>query len=207
MSADAHRRCIFVRHGQTEWNAQGRYQGRTDIPLCTAGIAEARRAGATLQRARASLVLTSPLRRARATAEIISRCAGSLPCHADERLVELGFGEWEGSTQAEIKRRWPEQLRQWKQAPHSFRFPGGEGLVDALRRLEDFLDRPPWDAAEAHRCIIVVTHTAPIRLARLCAEGRPLAQYRQVPLPDGAALELDWDPRGRLCLAGHDPLT
>lgn len=207
MSADARRRWIFVRHGQTEWNGQRRYQGRTDIPLCAAGVAEARRAGATLQHARASLVLTSPLRRARATAEVISRCAGSLPCRADERLVELGFGEWEGLTQAEIKRRWPEQLREWKRAPQSFRFPGGEGLADALRRLEDFLRRPPWTEDETHRCVIVVTHTGPLRLARLSAEGRPLAQYRRVALPCGAAFAFDWDPHGRLRPAASCPFT
>ncbi len=169
-------RLIFVRHGATSWNLTGRYQGRTDTCLCAAGLLEAQGAGAALLRAGTSLLLTSPLRRARATAEVISRCLGSIPCQVDERLVELGFGEWEGLTQAEVKRRSPALLRQWKRAPESIRFPGGERLEDGWRRMDDFLRHPPWVGRADPQCVIAVTHTGPIRLASLWAEGSSLAQ-------------------------------
>ncbi len=191
-------RLILLRHGLTSWNLAGRYQGHTDVPLCAAGLAEAHEAGAALRLARATLRLPSPLQRARATAEVISRCLGSVPCHLDERLIELGFGEWEGLTQAEIKQRWPALLRAWKSDPQSVYFPGGEGLVDGLRRLEDFLRFPPWAGTADPRCVIAVTHAGLIRLARLCADGLPLAQYRKVSLQGGTAHEFDWDPPGRL---------
>ncbi len=200
-------RLILIRHGLTAWNLAGRYQGRTNTPLCPAGLAEAHGAGAALRDARASLVLTSPLRRARATAEVIRRCLGSIPCRVDERLVELGFGEWEGLTQAEVRQRWPALLREWKRAPQSIRFPGGEGLADGLRRVQDFLRSPPWEAFAQPRCVIAVTHTGPIRLASLCSDGRPLADYRQVALQAGAAHQFDWDPPGHLRPAGLLPLT
>lgn len=200
-------RLIFIRHGLTSWNLAGRYQGRTDTSLCAAGLMEARGAGAALRHTRADLLLTSPLRRARATAEVISRSLGSIPCHIDERLIELGFGEWEGLTQAQVRWRWPALLREWKRAPQSVRFPGGEWLADGLRRVEDFLRRPPWAEGADPRCVIAVTHTGPIRLASLCAEGRSLAHYRQVALQRGAAYEFYWDPPGHLRPVGLFPLT
>jgi broad specificity phosphatase PhoE len=200
-------RLILLRHGLTSWNLEGRYQGHTDIPLCAVGLAEAHEAGAALRFARAGLLLTSPLHRARATAEVISQHLSSIPCHVDERLVEIGFGEWEGLTQIEIKQRWPALLRAWKRAPQSVRFPGGEGLADGLHRLEDFVRHPPWAGSARLRCVIAVTHTGLIRLARLCAAGRPLDQYRQVALRCGAAHEFDWDPPGRLRHVGLCQLT
>ena len=203
-------RLILIRHALTSWNLAGRYQGRTDTALCTAGLTEAREAGAALRHTGASLVLTSPLRRARATAEAISRCLGSVPCLVDERLVELAFGEWEGLTQGEVRQRWPALLREWKRVPQAVRFPGGEALHDGQRRMEEFVRRPPWaDRADRadRQCVIAVTHMGPIRLARLCADGRSLADYRQMALQAGAAHQFDWDPPGHLRPAGLLALT
>jgi broad specificity phosphatase PhoE len=200
-------RLIFIRHGQTEWNRQDRYQGRTDVPLCAAGVAEAHAAGAALRGCGASLLLSSPLERARATAQIIAARLGPVACQVDDRLIELGFGAWEGRTQTEIKERWPALLRAWKRAPQSIRFPGGESLEEASRRLEDFLGRPPWSGVADHRCVIVVTHTGPIRMAKLAALGRPLSEYRRLALERGAAHEFERDPTGRLRPAGLHPLT
>lgn len=200
-------RLILIRHGLTSWNLAGRYQGRSDVPLCAAGLIQAHDAGAALRLARAGLLLTSPLLRARVTAEVISQRLGRVPCHVDERLVELGFGEWEGLTQSEIKQRWPALLRAWKRTPQSVRFPGGEGLDDGLRRVEDFVRYPPWAGSASPRCVIAVTHAGPIRLARLCADGRPLAEYRHIALQSGAAQEFAWDPPGRLRHVGLCQLT
>ena len=200
-------RVIFVRHGVTSWNLAGRYQGRTDTRLCEAGLLEARSAGAALRHTGASLLLTSPLHRARATAELIRRALGPIPCRVEERLIELGFGEWEGLTQAEVKRRCPALLRQWKRAPHSVRFPGGESLEDGRRRMEDFLRHPPWAGNADPRPVIAVTHAGPMRLASLWAEASPLERYRQVASQPGAALQFDWDPAGQLRPAGLLELT
>jgi broad specificity phosphatase PhoE len=200
-------RLILVRHGLTAWNLDGRYQGHTDTSLCAQGVDEARAAGAALRHTRACLLLSSPLRRARATAEVIARALGSIPCQIEERLIEIGFGDWEGLTQAEVRRRSPGLLRQWKRAPESFRFPGGEGLCDGWRRLSEFLRAPPWAGRADVRCVIAVTHTGPIRLASLWAGARPLAQYRQVPLQPGAAHQFEWEPSGELRPVGLLALT
>lgn len=197
----------MLRHGQTDWNRLGRYQGRTDVPLSAAGLDQAQRAGAALRHTPVSVLVTSPLGRARATAQVISRILGVIPCELDDRLIELSFGEWEGLSQAEIKQRWPERLREWKRAPHTFRFPGGECLHDGLRRLQDFLRDLPCAARERPGCILAVTHAGPIRLAALLAQQRPLSHYRQVQPPANAALQFDWEPGGPLRAAAACPLT
>lgn len=194
-------RLIFVRHGQTAWNVEGRYQGRRDTDLAAAGFAEARSVACRLRGAGVSLVFSSPLQRARATADVIARLIGPVPCTIDERLVEIGFGAWVGLTQAEIKQRWPALLRDWKHAPQTVRFPGGEGLLDVWRRLRDFLRDPPWTGAVEPRCVVAVSHTGPIRLARLLADNRPLAHFRQIKIEGVAMHEFDWTPAGQLRVA------
>lgn len=191
-------RLIFVRHGQTDWNLQGRYQGRADIELCAMGLASARRIAARLRGRRVGLLLTSPLRRAGATAALIGAALGDLPCRVDERLTEIDFGAWQGLTQEEIKARWPQLLRSWKRAPETARFPDGERLEDARERMSDFLRRPPWGDAGGEPCVVAVCHAGPIRIAGLLAEGRPLGDFRRQLIEAGAAYEFEWRAGGEL---------
>jgi probable phosphoglycerate mutase len=183
---------LFVRHAPTAWNRQGRYQGRTDIPIDEPGLREARRTADTLRGIDVDLVVTSPLRRAFDTAEVIAVALGGVRRLVDDRLVEVAFGDWEGLTQEEIRARWPSALREWKRAPQSTRFPGGESLRDAEERLRDFLRSPPWRGEELVRCVVAISHAGPIRLARLLAERRPLAHFRAVPVASGVAQEFRW---------------
>jgi len=172
-------RLLLARHGETAWNRAGIYQGRSDPPLSPIGAAQARELGARLRRAGVGLIVSSPLCRAQDTALAVGDALG-LPIRHDERLAEISFGAWEGMTQPDIKRRWPELLRQWKHAPAEMRFPGGETLVEARHRLRDFLRHPPWEDGNPPDVALVVTHAAIIRIARLEAEQRPLAAFREV---------------------------
>ena len=169
---------LFVRHGETAWNETGRYQGRSDPPLSPKGQAQAQDLATSLRHVAVGMIVSSPLRRAHETALAIGDGTG-LPVVRDERLAELGFGAWEGLTQAEIKRLWPERLRQWKGCPEDVRFPGGESLALARRRLASFLRCPPWKP-EAGGMIVLVAHAGIIRIATLMAKQMPLAAYRQV---------------------------
>ncbi len=186
-------RLLFVRHAPTAWNLDGRYQGRTDTPVGEAGAGEARRIAEALRGSDVDLVVTSPLRRAIDTAEVIAAALGGVRSVVDDRLVEIAFGDWEGLTQDEIRARWPAVLRAWKRAPQSTRFPGGESLRDAEERVRDFLRTPPWRGEELVRGVVAVSHAGPIRLARLLAERRPLAQFREVPVATGTAQEFRWN--------------
>ena len=185
-------RLLFVRHAPTAWNREGRYQGRTDVPIDDAGVREARRTADTLRGLAVDLVVTSPLRRAVDTAEVIAAALGGVRRLVDDRLVEVAFGDWEGLTQEEIRARWPAALRAWKRAPQSTRFPGGESLRDAEERLRDFLRSPPWRGEELVRCVVAISHAGPIRLARLLAERRPLTHFRAVPVATGVAQDFRW---------------
>lgn len=190
-------RLILVRHGETSWNLEGRYQGRADVGMCPAGLATARRAGAALKGADVALLLASPLRRAGATAAVIGEALGGVPTVIDARLTEIDFGQWQGLTQPLVKARWPQLLRRWKRAPETVRFPGGECLGEALDRVRDFLRRPPW-AGGARRDVVAVSHAGPIRLAGLIAESRPLAHFRQIAVHAGAVHAFEWGAGGSL---------
>lgn len=170
---------IFVRHGQTEWSLSGRYQGRSDLPLVAQGREQAFQTGLRLRGEGVGSILTSPLRRARETGEIIAETLGLDAPDVDHRLAELAYGAWEGRTQAEIRSRWPDQLRQWKRAPESATFPGGECLADLRERLRLFLVDPMW-AMHHGGSVLVVSHAGVIRAALLEAAQQPFSMFRQI---------------------------
>ena len=86
----------FLRHGETDWNAQGLSQGRTDIPLNAAGLAQAKRAARTLEGSGVATIVASPLMRARVTAETVAEALGLPVAAFDDDLREVDFGEQEG---------------------------------------------------------------------------------------------------------------
>jgi probable phosphoglycerate mutase len=138
----------YIRHGETEWNAQGRLQGGQDIPLNDLGRRQAAAAGSILAglfardgRSEASLAfIASPLGRARLTMELV-RGALELPPHdyaIDDRLREIGYGRWEGATLAEMQLADPEtfakrQAEKWTMPP-----PGGESYAEVAARMIDW---------------------------------------------------------------------
>src|SRR5438270_5545218 len=100
---------IFIRHGETDWNVEGRLQGQRDIPLNDNGRAQARRNGTAIKTAMPEAAgfdfLASPLSRSRETMEIVRAAMGLPPRHyaTDDRLKELTFGDWEGLTDADLQ--------------------------------------------------------------------------------------------------------
>jgi probable phosphoglycerate mutase len=138
----------YIRHGKTEWNADGRFQGLQDIPLNELGRAEAVKAGDILRKLFARegrdpfglSFVTSPLSRARGTMELM-RGVLCLPLHdysVDDRLREVGYGHWEGLTLEQMKAAHPDvfaarEVDKWSVAP-----PGGESYASATSRLRDW---------------------------------------------------------------------
>ena len=138
----------YIRHGETSWNALGRLQGTQDIPLNDLGRLQAAHAGNILAglfardgREKSSLgFVASPLIRARATMELV-RGSLRLPHDGyalDDRLREIGYGQWEGSTLPEMQLRDPDlfakrQTEKWTVSP-----PGGESYVDVQTRMQDW---------------------------------------------------------------------
>ena len=176
---------LFVRHGATAWTETGRYQGRQDTALSADGQRDAARLAEQLRGQPIGLVLSSPLTRARDTAAPIAAVTGAR-LTIDKRLVELGYGEWEGLTQTEVKAAWPAELRRWKRNPETARRAGGETLAEARARLDDLLADLDGRAAP-ERTVALVTHDIVIRLALLAALGAGLDGLRGPTVPPASA--------------------
>jgi broad specificity phosphatase PhoE len=126
------RRAVLIRHGETEWTLNGRHTGSTDIPLTKNGRVAARQLAPLAADARFSLVLTSPMRRARETCELAGLAERA---HAEPDLLEWNYGEYEGLTSQEIYARQPG----WRVFTHGC--PGGESPADVAARVDRVIAR------------------------------------------------------------------
>jgi broad specificity phosphatase PhoE len=169
-------RLLLLRHGQTELSVQRRYSGHGDPELTPLGHAQAAGAAARLARVpEIAAVLTSPLRRARQTAEVVAAAAGA-PLAVRPRLIETDFGKWEGLTFAEARARDPQLHADWlgseEVAP-----PGGESFAAVGRRVAAELADVLRDHPGA--TLVLVSHVTPIKmLLRDALQGGPGVLYR-----------------------------
>ena len=160
---------ILARHGETPDNAAGRILGRRDPPLSDAGVAQAQRLGETLAGAGLVALWTSPLLRARRTAEIAGAALGLEPVALDE-LVESARGEWEGRVVARIREQDPAAHAAFVRGDPDFAFPGGESLRAQRERTRTALEI----VASAGAPALVVAHAGTIRAAlALCGRALP----------------------------------
>ena len=148
-------RVILVRHGETIWNAQDRYQGTTDVPLSTRGRDQSRAVAERLASEPVAVIYSSDLSRAWETAQTISSQGGAA-IHIDKRLREICFGRWEGLTYDQIQHEYPELLAAWEADPLVARPPEGESLAQVTTRVRHFLD----DLLVRHdeRTVVLVAH-------------------------------------------------
>ncbi|HEX2884150.1 MAG TPA: histidine phosphatase family protein [Candidatus Limnocylindria bacterium] len=169
-------RLIIVRHGVTDWNREGRFQGHLDPALSADGrleaelVAERIAADTALRPAR---IISSPLARARETAEAIGRASGCA-VEADPMLMEIGQGEWEGRTHAELAEVDADRYRAWRQATGGRQPPGGETLDSVTARARAALTGSadgPWP-------LCLVSHGGIIRvLAGLALDLDPVRAW------------------------------
>ena len=105
-------RLVLVRHGETQWVREGRYQGTSNVPLNARGRKQAQAVGRVIRDERPFAIYSSELIRVRETAEIIAK-ASRRKVRTDRRLNEVSFGKWEGSLFREIRERYPKDVRRW----------------------------------------------------------------------------------------------
>ena len=133
----------IVRHGETDWNKMGIYQGITDIPLNENGLNQAKACGNALKDVTFDRILSSDLSRALVTAETI-RGDRTTSITVDKRLRELNFGDWEAMLFSDIEARWPGLIDEMYLRPHLVKVPNGESFKDLQDRawagLEEFLN-------------------------------------------------------------------
>ena len=181
---------ILVRHGHVEGILPERFRGRADLPLTVEGR---RQADATARRIHKSwtptAVYTSPLSRARATAEAIGKPAGLSPTSHDG-LMDIDYGSWQGLTPDQVKIQWPEALDTWYRAPDWAAFPSGENLQQVLTRavsaLRQVIERHPHDT------VVIVGHDSVNRVILLHALELALSRYWRLGQGPCAINELDF---------------
>lgn len=177
-------RILLARHGETPWNAEGRYQGQRDIALSEVGEGQARMLGQRLAGVPIHRAVSSPLSRARRTAELALGEARAAQLQLDQGLQEIAHGDWEGLLAAEIRERDPNRLRAWREAPETVQMPGGgESLVEVLDRAWPAFARACEGLGEDDT-LLVVAHDAVNRVILARVLGLPLSRlwsFRQAP--------------------------
>ena len=190
-------RLLLVRHGHTDWNLEGRYQGRADTPLNGKGREEARLVGERLKSEGVDLIYSSDILRAYETAQIIAGALGK-EISTLESLREVDTGAWTGLTWEEVKARFPEHFREWQADPWRVRRLGGEFYAHLYRRSVGAARK----VAESHpeRCILIVAHGGNIKSIILDAlgveEDRALEVASRMGLDNGSISIVDYGEGG-----------
>lgn len=176
----------MVRHGQTDWNFEKRYQGHQDIPLNATGRQQARELAGVLQNETIEAIYSSDLGRAKETSEIIATPL-SIPINYDPRLREMSFGLWEGQTFTEIYRDYPTEFEEWFRHTSDYTVPGGESVNQLLERFQDFLA----DVSARHSgSVLLVTHGGVIRAFLFSILGKDPRELWKDGLEPGFMIKL-----------------
>lgn len=186
-------RIFLIRHGETLWNSEMKFQGHVDIPLSERGVEQAMALAGRLAAQKISAVYCSDLGRAAETASYIAGPRG-LNMIALPALREMHFGCWEGLTFKEIREKYGDLIKQWWADPLGMKVPGGEGLADLLSRVVPAVR----EIVERHmgEQVAVVCHGGPVRCLVGTVLNMDLNKYWKIR-QDNAALNIldfaDWD--------------
>jgi phosphoserine phosphatase len=193
---------VYVaRHGETTWNLAGRYQGRRESGLTSLGMAQAGALAEAMRGADVGRVVASPMLRTLATARPTA-AALDLTVEADDRLIEIAHGTWEGRLRDEIEAHDAARYRAWRHDPARVVFVDGETVPQVRERWRAFARSFASDVPA-----LVVTHDAVVRVALVDALGRELDAFWDVEVENGAyaAFEVEngrWTLREQ-CVRAH----
>lgn len=160
---------VVWRHGQTDYNLQGRVQGVTDISLNAAGLAQAAAAAPIIAAYKPVKIIASPLERAQQTAQALAKLTG-VEVTSDERLIERSFGIWEGLSGKEIKADWPQEFKQWRGECAT---PSGIGMEerDAVGQRSAAAMRDAVEGLGTDDTVVLVAHSAVLTMGATCLLG------------------------------------
>ncbi len=182
----------FIRHGETDWNAQARYQGQADVPMNETGRAQAKRNGEALRPLLPDIAnadfIASPLTRARETMRIVREALGLDPdaFQIDERLKEAHYGDWQGTLLADLPSIDAAGIEARTRDPFRWRPQGGESYEDLMARTLPWLDDLARDA-------VVVSHGGVSRVLRGHILGLDVATVPRLDVPQDRVLVLRGD--------------
>jgi probable phosphoglycerate mutase len=190
---------LLLRHGETAHTTEKRFSGAggQDPALTPEGERQARAAAERLARVGGvDAVVSSPMRRARQTADLAAAALG-LDVSEHDGVRECAFGEWEGLTFAEVRERWPDDLARWLADP-TVAPPGGESFDAVRRRVQ--VARDKLLARHAGRTVLVVTHVTPTKMLVRDVLDAPLSAIYRMELSPASVTEIHWYARGHASL-------
>ena len=185
----------LLRHGETEWNKLGKFQGLTDVSLNERGFAQARDSARAALGWGLSALYASSLTRTVQVAEEISKITG-IPVVADSGLRELSLGDLEGVTGAEMRAGWPELYQTWRNNPADVVMPSGESLTQLQGRAWRVIS----EIEQAHagdEAVVVVSHNFTIRTIICAILDIPLYNFHRMSLGLGSLCTFESDGNGR----------
>lgn len=196
-------RLLLVRHGETEWNRESRFQGQIDIPLNDNGRAQATQAGEFLKVIPIDGAISSSMMRPKETAEIILQQHPEVSLAVTKGLWEISHGKWEGKFEHEIEAGFPGMLEAWQTKPETVQMPDGENLQDvwdrAIKAWHDIITQ--YSHQETPKTVLVVAHDA-INKSILChVTGLGPEAFWQFKQGNGAVSVIDY-PDG----VGSEPM-
>lgn len=164
---------ILIRHGETDWNVEGRYQGQLDIPINERGRKQSYELIPLLAVRKPSMIYCSDLSRAWETAEILGSELG-ISITRDPRLREIHLGSWEGMLFQEIQAKYSELLLLRKLDPHIVSAPGGETLIQVQSRVLAAID----DIKKHHQneSVAIISHGLPLAILQALQQGRRIEE-------------------------------
>jgi probable phosphoglycerate mutase len=191
----------LVRHGETQWNREKRFQGQIDVPLNEQGKAQSAQAAKFLESVPIDRAVSSPMLRPKETAEIILQSHTGVTLELEDNLKEISHGLWEGKLEEEIEQGFPGELDQWKTSPETVQMPEGENLQQVWDRTvtawQTILASTP-DAASMEKPLdrpfttLVVAHDA-VNKALLCyLAGQTPNQFWVYKQGNGSVTVIDY---------------
>lgn len=184
----------LVRHGETDWNKENRFQGRTDIPLSEKGIWQAEKAGQHLKD-QFDIVYASPLTRTMETAKLISGDSGLKPIAYDD-FIEIDFGKWEGLRFDEVKEKYSNEYKLWKTDDKTGPLVGGEqsiknASIRGKKALTDIVNDNP------DKRILIVAHGGIIKASLVGLYNLNVNMYQALALYNTSISSLEFFEKGQ----------
>jgi probable phosphoglycerate mutase len=190
-------RFLLIRHGETQWNRESRFQGIRDIPLNDNGRGQAQKAADFLKEISINTGISSPMLRPKETAEIILQYHPDVSLDLQEPLTEICHGLWEGKLESEIEADFPGLLEQWKNAPETVQMPEGENLQQVWdRAIACWEERVNYYSQHQEQTIgIVVAHDAINKVILCYLLGLTPANFWNIKQGNGGVSVIDY-PQG-----------
>jgi broad specificity phosphatase PhoE len=183
-------RLVLIRHGETDWNVEGRYQGQADPPLNARGLSQAAELSERMvEELKLDVLYTSPLLRALQTAKLLAERQG-VALHLETRFMEIHQGDWQTRLRSEIEGLYPELFKSWETTPWEVCPPEGETLQQVQERVNDAVD----EIIKRHpdERVGIVSHRIPIALIKLrYQEGMDQDIVRRLHMPNVYFEEID----------------